>query len=120
MNTVQKISDGELEPLLVPRFLNYVRCWTESDRHIEETPSSLGQWDLARMLQNELLELGRTETDTNARYAIYREAQQIIMQDLPLIPLWQAAELHATTNNVSGFTVTPSGSLPLWLVSVTG
>ena len=52
------MSDDELEPLLIPRFVHYVRFWTESDRHIEMTPSTLGQWDLARALQDELRGLG--------------------------------------------------------------
>jgi len=69
---------------------------------------------------DELLEQGRMETDTAARMEIYREAQELIMADLPIIPLWQASELHATRSNVGGFSVTPSGSLPLWNVFITG
>ena len=65
---------------------------------------------------DQLLAQGRTETDTATRMAIYREAQELIMADLPLLPLWQSSELHAARNNIGGFTVTPSGSLPLWLV----
>jgi len=57
-NTVKLIDDRELEPLLVPRFMEYVRFHTESDRRNAETPSSKGQWDLARHLRDELLALG--------------------------------------------------------------
>jgi len=64
-----------------------------------------------------LLDRGRAETNTAARMNIYREAQQIIMQDIPLIPLWQSAELMAARNNIKGFTVTPNGSIPFWLAS---
>jgi len=68
-----KITDQQLEPLIVPRFLNYVQIWTESDRHVESTPSSLGQWDLARTLQNELLGLGIKEVDLDPHcYVIAR------------------------------------------------
>ncbi|MDR1306613.1 MAG: M20/M25/M40 family metallo-hydrolase [Treponema sp.] len=47
---------------LIPRFLRYVRIWTTSDRHVEETPSSPGQWELAKLLAGELRALGLTET----------------------------------------------------------
>ncbi len=43
---------------VVERFLRYVQINTTSDQHIEEIPSTSGQWDLLRMLQNELSELG--------------------------------------------------------------
>jgi tripeptide aminopeptidase len=70
---VAKIQDQQLEPLIVPRFMNYVQIWTESDRHAEATPSSLGQWDLARTLQNELLELGIKEAEISPHcYVIAR------------------------------------------------
>lgn len=52
------MNDQQIEKLLVPRFLNYVRYDTESSRSAEETPSTPGQWDLAKALQNELLEIG--------------------------------------------------------------
>ncbi|MDR2569245.1 MAG: ABC transporter substrate-binding protein [Oscillospiraceae bacterium] len=67
---------------------------------------------------DELLELGRSETDPDARIAIYQEAQKLIMEDMPMIPLWQAAELHATRSNVHGFVVTPNGNLPFWNVVI--
>ncbi|MDR1970510.1 MAG: peptidase T [Treponema sp.] len=50
--------DLMLTDLIVPRFLNYVRCWTTSDRRVSETPSTPGQWDLARALVKELQGLG--------------------------------------------------------------
>jgi tripeptide aminopeptidase len=57
-NQPAQIEDRLIEPLLLPRFLNYVRYDTESSRHSEETPSTPGQWDLAKALQNDLLALG--------------------------------------------------------------
>ena len=65
---------------------------------------------------DQLLDQGRSETDPANRMAIYREAQEVIMANLPLVPLWQSSELHAARNNVGGFSVTPDGRLPLWLV----
>jgi len=70
---IKKITDQEIETLLVSRFINYVRCWTESDHHVETTPSSLGQWDLARTLRDELLGLGVKEVElTSHCYVVAR------------------------------------------------
>jgi len=67
---------------------------------------------------DELIDLGRSVLDPAARLAIYREVQELIMQDLPLIPIWQSGELHATSSNIMGFSATPSGHLPLWTVII--
>ncbi len=40
------------------RFLRYVRINTTSDSHIEEIPSTEQQWELLKLLQQELRELG--------------------------------------------------------------
>jgi len=56
--------------LVVPRFLRYVRIWTTSDRHSEETPSSAGQWELARLLAEELTGLGVVAELTDHCYVL--------------------------------------------------
>jgi len=56
--------------LVVPRFLRYVRIWTTSDRHSEETPSSAGQWELARLLATELTGLGVAAELTDHCYVL--------------------------------------------------
>jgi tripeptide aminopeptidase len=64
---------AQFESLLVPRFLKYVRYDTESNRHVEATPSTSGQWELAKALQNELLEIGLKDvTVTDHCYVIAR------------------------------------------------
>jgi tripeptide aminopeptidase len=55
---VKNIDDRLIAGMILPRFMNYVRFWTESDRHVEETPSTPGQWELAKALREELLHLG--------------------------------------------------------------
>jgi tripeptide aminopeptidase len=63
----------ELEKLIIPRFLNYARCNTESDRHTEKTPSTQGQWELAKILRDELLSLGLKDVKiTDHCYVIAR------------------------------------------------
>ena len=43
---------------LLERFCRYVRLDTRSDAHSETCPSTPGQWDLLRLLEKELKELG--------------------------------------------------------------
>ncbi len=43
---------------ILERFLRYVQIDTTSDQHIEEIPSTSGQWDLLRLLYQELEQLG--------------------------------------------------------------
>jgi len=63
----------ELEKLIVPRFLKYVCYDTESDRHTEKTPSTEGQWELAKTLRDELLALGLKDVKiTDHCYVIAR------------------------------------------------
>jgi tripeptide aminopeptidase len=102
---IQKITDQQLESLLVPRFMNYVRYWTESDRHVEATPSSLGQWDLARALQNELLGLGITDVELTPHcYVIARLPASAGRENAPTVGF--LAHLD-TANDVSGKDVSP-------------
>ena len=58
MNTPVKDGNTEFIDLTMPRFLKYARFWTTSDRHISDTPSTAGQWDLAKALAEELRGLG--------------------------------------------------------------
>lgn len=45
-------------PALTERFVRYAKLDTQSDRHIEDIPSTQKQWDLAKLLVAELKELG--------------------------------------------------------------
>ncbi len=51
---------------LLDRFCRYVRIYTTSDPESETKPSSLRQWDLLRLLESELKNLGLTEVGTDA------------------------------------------------------
>jgi tripeptide aminopeptidase len=70
---ISAIDDSQLEALVIPRFLSYVRYWTTSDQHIDATPSTPGQWDLARALAEELRGLGLSDVNlTDHCYVIAR------------------------------------------------
>lgn len=69
----KRLADNDMVGRLLPRFMRYVRVWTTSDNHIEQTPSSPGQWDLARLLQEELKGLGIPSVElTDNCYVIAR------------------------------------------------
>ena len=56
-----------------------------------------------------LLDLGRTTLDREARRAVYRRVQQIVAEDLPVIPLWHGRILAAHRPHVHGFRLSPAG-----------
>jgi tripeptide aminopeptidase len=58
---------------LVRRFVRYARIETTSDRNGGSTPSTRGQWDLIRLLEAELTELGVPSVSVDERgYVIAR------------------------------------------------
>lgn len=52
------------------RLLNYVRVYTESAEGTGVTPSTPGQWDLARQLRDELTALGLSDVKLDERWCI--------------------------------------------------
>jgi tripeptide aminopeptidase len=100
----QEQSSG-LRELVVPRFLNYVRFWTTSDRHVEETPSTPGQWDLAKALIGELRNLGLEDVElTDHCYVIARIPATPGREHCPVVGF--LAHLD-TAGDVSGRDVKP-------------
>jgi peptide/nickel transport system substrate-binding protein len=68
---------------------------------------------------DELLNIGRTTVDANARLAAYKEAQQIIRDDAPWIFTWTGENIAGTRANVVGFVQHPAGHHKLVDVSFT-
>ena len=94
-----------LENLVLPRFLKYVRYNTESNRRLNETPSTPGQWELAKALKEELLGLGITDTElTDHCYVIARLPATSGKEKLPCMGF--IAHLD-TASDVSGKDVKP-------------
>jgi tripeptide aminopeptidase len=97
--------DDELYKLTVKRFLKYVRFWTTSDRHNTETPSTPGQWDLAKALVEELKALGvKDVTLSDHCYVIARLDASAGKEKLPTVGF--LAHLD-TAEDVSGKDVNP-------------
>ena len=64
---------NEFVGLTRDRFIKYAAYHTTSDRYNEETPSTPGQWDLAKALANELREMGAADVIlTDSCYVIAR------------------------------------------------
>jgi tripeptide aminopeptidase len=96
--------ENDFAALVVPRFLRYVKVWTTSDRHREETPSSPGQWDLARLLVRELADLGLEAELTSHCYVVARVPASPGLEAKPAIGF--LAHLD-TAQDVSGKDVQP-------------
>ena len=61
------------------------------------------------LLEIELAEQGRLETDIEKRDEIYRKAQAILEEDLPLIPILRKNELVGMRKNITNFIFRPNG-----------
>jgi len=90
--------------LIVPRFLRYVRIWTTSDRHSQETPSSAGQWELARLLETELTGLGVAAELTGHCYVLAKIPATPGCEGAPAIGFMAHLD---TAQDVSGKDVEP-------------
>ena len=91
--------------LTVPRFLRYARFWTTSDRSNTDTPSTPGQWDLAKALTEELRGLGIEVTLTDNCYVLARLPASPGLEQLPSVGF--LAHLD-TSEEVSGKDVKPT------------
>ncbi len=52
---------------------------------------------------DELYERSLTETNDSLRYILYRQMDNIIINDAPVVPLWYDMILHLVHNNISDF-----------------
>jgi ABC-type transport system substrate-binding protein len=50
-----------------------------------------------------LFEKALAETDDSLRYQLYRQADQLVMQDAPVVPLWYDMVIHLVQPTVTGF-----------------
>ena len=56
---------------------------------------------------DQLLEEARVESDFESRLAVYREVEQAIVQDAPLLPLWFGESYYLVKPYVEGFSPAP-------------
>ncbi|MDR0668491.1 MAG: peptidase T [Treponema sp.] len=96
---------GTLGDLIVPRFLRYVRIWTTSDRRVNDTPSTPGQWELAKVLVQELRDLGLSDVELSEHcYVIARIPATAGRESVPAVGFMAHLD---TASDVSGKDVKP-------------
>jgi tripeptide aminopeptidase len=99
------IDEAALTALVVPRFLGYVGIETTSDHHSDATPSTPGQWDLARALAGELAGLGIKDVVlTEHCYVIARLPASPGREDAPTVGFLAHMD---TSSDASGRNVRP-------------
>lgn len=67
-----------------------------------------------------LLRQASLETETQRRIDLYRQAQRLILQDAPIIPLYNSTDYLLVREGVEGLTLTPLGILSFAGVTVRG
>ncbi|CAN5808612.1 ABC transporter substrate-binding protein [soil metagenome] len=65
-----------------------------------------------------LYEKALLETNDSLRYALYRQMDQLVIEDAPVVPLWYDEVIHLVNNNVKNFTSNSLNLLELRHVSI--
>jgi tripeptide aminopeptidase len=81
---------------LLDRFCRYVRIDTHSDEASPTTPSTPGQWDLLRLLERELRELGAQEVTIDAHGYVLATIPATVPHPTPVIAWF--AHVDTATN----------------------
>jgi peptide/nickel transport system substrate-binding protein len=81
--------------------------WADPDILIYLVHSEYGNYTYSNPEVDRLLELGRGVVDMTERTKVYSKVQEILLEDLPLIPLFVLKEYTAVNKNVKGLIVLP-------------
>jgi peptide/nickel transport system substrate-binding protein len=76
-----------------------------------KNPDGGNRWRYRSREIDRLTEAGRRELDPVKRKAIYAEAQRIVAEDLPIIPLWHEDNLVLSNADVQGYRITPNARI---------
>ncbi len=79
---------------------------------------NLGNWDNTDF--NRLIRSAETEGDLDRRTELLQDAEAVMLQDLPVIPLFWAKNNFLRDTRVQGWTPNPYGQHPLEYVSFSG
>ncbi|MGH9478334.1 MAG: hypothetical protein ACRD1A_03815, partial [Terriglobales bacterium] len=91
---------------VVDRFLRYVKLDTQSQDGASTTPSTETQWTLARMLADELTQLGATNVRTSAHCMVYASIPGTVPESAAVPVIGFIAHLD-TSPAVTGANVRP-------------
>ncbi|MEX2173648.1 MAG: ABC transporter substrate-binding protein [Pirellulaceae bacterium] len=89
---------------------NFLYALLDPD-NISDAGNNLSRYNSPRF--HELMLAGRQELDVDKRLAIYREAQQLVAQDLPVVPLVHTKLRAAHARELKGFHLHPTGLIRL-------
>ena len=70
---------------VVERFLEYVKINTQSNEKVKTSPSSQGQWELARKLKSELEEIGLEDASLNENCYLMATLPSNTKDDVPVV-----------------------------------
>ena len=65
-----------------------------------------------------LLDAARTSNDQSARATDYQQAESLMLQDAPYVFLYHGVSIQATSKNVQGYTLLPTGIMEFAQVSL--
>lgn len=77
--------------------------------HAKELPPGRNRGSYLNPTLDPLLEQGLALTDFKKRYEHYKKIQTIVLQDLPIIPLWYDTQIAVTHNRVKDYTPPVNG-----------
>jgi peptide/nickel transport system substrate-binding protein len=60
-----------------------------------------------------LFEKALVEENDSTRYSLYQQADQLVINDAPVVPLWYDKAIHLVQTNVNGFVPNPLNLLEL-------
>jgi peptide/nickel transport system substrate-binding protein len=80
----------------------------------DDNPSGQNYYRYDNQEVTDLLKQSDEELDVQARADLLKQAQEIMSDDLPLIPLYQRPEYYAFAENLEGPEVNPSLAGPFW------
>lgn len=89
---------------VLERFLQYVQIHTTSDSESTQTPSTPGQWNLAKLLQHQLEEMGASDVYLDEHCIVYASIPATTDKELPALGFLAHMD---TSENASGEHVNP-------------
>jgi len=116
--TVQPVADSDFYALVVKRAINFTpEDWTQRPdpdglfRALYYTNEWANSTGYTNPEVDSLLDKARSMTDPQQRKPLYTQMQQIVVRDLPYVPLFFQASYSALRDNVKGYVWIPD-SIP--------
>lgn len=101
---------------------NFVQPFLSCDEGSEETLCEQGATQgngsfYYSAKTNDLLAKQSAELDESARNGLFQDLQQVMVDDVPYVPLWQNKDYVFATSGVDGVAIEPNQQFLLWQIS---